>query len=302
MPAKFRTNGVMLWSMAISITVSLMVMRQLQAEGLHPIHAALFQALGCALTLAIVERPALGPLLRQKDALVYFAVASVVGFTVPRLVVAVAVSHTGVGLTTLAFTLPLVVTYAIALAFRVESFDRWRLAFLLLTVAGAVIFVSTRMQAMAVEGPWFALLMLAPLALGYANVYRSTAWPGDLRPTTVAFATALFSLLSYVGIAGLTGVHTDTALLARPENVALLGLFMGAAGFEQALVFQLQRKAGPVYIGQAGALVVLFGGAAGALVFGERYSTVTLAGSLLIITGVISYCRLTARKLDRSAP
>lgn len=289
-------NAVMLWSMAASITVSLLLMRQLQAEGLHPIHAALFQALGCTLVLALVDRPALGPLLRRPDALLYFAVASIVGFTVPRLVVALAVSHTGVGLTTLAFTLPLVVTYGIALAIRVESFDRWRLGFLLLTLAGAMVYVSTRMNAMALEGFWFAVLMIAPLALGVANVYRSTAWPGDLRPTTVAFATAVFSLVTYLGLATATGAATDFVLLARPWNLAMLALFMLAAGLEQALIFQLQRDAGPVYIGQAGALVVLFGGVTGYVLFDEHYTAVMLGASFLIIAGVVNYCRTTAAR------
>ena len=281
---KLNANAAMLWSMAASITLSLLLTRYLQAEGLHPIHAALIQACGCFLVVALFDRPSLRPLLRR-DALTYFAIASLIGFTIPRLVVATAVTHTGVGLTTLAFTLPLVVTYGIAIAIRVESFDRMRFAFLTITLLGALIYVSTRLEAVSVELGWVAILLMAPLTLGIANVYRSMAWPADLPPTAVALATALFSLISYMGI-----------LVLNPVSTPLL-LFMLAAGFEQRLIFKLQRSAGPVYIGQAGALVVLFGGIMGYLLFDETYTVITFAGSILILVGVITYGRYCGRDL-----
>ena len=248
---KLNANAAMLWSMAASITLSLLLTRYLQAEGLHPIHAALIQACGCFLVVALFDRPSLRPLLRR-DALTYFAIASLIGFTIPRLVVATAVTHTGVGLTTLAFTLPLVVTYGIAIAIRVESFDRMRFAFLTITLLGALIYVSTRLEAVSVELGWVAILLMAPLTLGIANVYRSMAWPADLPPTAVALATALFSLISYMGILVLNPVSTPLPLFTEGHHQLALLLFMLAAGFEQRLIFKLQRSAGPVYIGQAG--------------------------------------------------
>ena len=77
----------------------------------------------------------------------------------------------------------------------------------------------------------------------------------------------------------------------------LLALFMGAAGFGQVLLFRLQHAAGPVYVGQSGALVVLLGGIAGFLVYGEHYTLLTLAASLLILLGVTTYCRARMEEL-----
>lgn len=284
-------NAAMLWGMAATITASLLLLRQLETHGLHPVHAALFQAIGCTVAIAAFDRRALRCLPKRKDGLVYFIVASLLGFTVPRLVVSSVVSHTGVGLATLAFTMPLVVTYGIAVATKLEAFDRQKFALLGVTLAGALLYVGTRIDGMAAGGMWIALLMLAPLSLGIGNIYRSTAWPEALRPTTAALATSVCALITYLAIATVAPVTTPIAFFEDGTRIALLLVFMAAAAVGQMLLFHLQHAAGPVYIGQAGALVVLLGGITGFLVFGEQYSLLAFAGSLLIVFGVTTYCR-----------
>ncbi len=288
---KTTIDGVMLWGMAATVTTSLVLLRYLQSQGLHPVHAALSQAIGCVVCIAIIDRGALTRLVAYRSSLRYFMIASLLGFTIPRLVVSGAVSHTGVGLTTLAFTLPLVITYVIALFLNVEAFDRKRLAFLSLTLIGAILYVSTRMDAMNSGGIWIYILMLAPLALGIGNVYRSLAWPGTLNPTTTALATSLCSLVTYVVIAGLFPATTPVSFFLSGSNALLMLVFMAIAGTSQMLLFHLQLSAGPVYIGQSGALVVLLGGLTGAVLFHEHYTMLTLVSSLLILFGVYSYSK-----------
>lgn len=289
---KINANLAMLWGMAITITLSLLILQHLESFGLHPVHAALFQAIGCAVSIAVLDRGAVQSLTRHRDGILYFAIASLLGFTVPRLVVSSAVSHTGVGLATLAFTLPLVVTYGIALATRLESFDRQKFAFLAVALAGALLYVSTRLDGMADGGIWILVLMLAPVSLGIGNIYRTTARPPCLRPNTAALATSLCSLISYLAIASIAPVTTPTSFFTEVGHLAVLLVFMGAAAVGQLLLFQLQYAAGPVYIGQAGALVVLLGGLSGFLIYGEPYSLLTLVGSLLILLGVTTYSRV----------
>ncbi len=291
---KATRDAAMLWGMAANITLSLILLRQLQAVGLHPLHATLFQALGCAACIALVDRGAVGRLVAYRSSIRYFVIASLLGFTIPRLVVSGAVSHTGVGLTTLAFTLPLVVTYVIALVMNVESFDRKRLAFLSLTLIGALLYISTRGATVHAESHWLYILMLAPIALGIGNIYRSVAWPGDLSPTTTALATALCSLVTYGALAAVYPAATPWTFFTNGSHLVLLLLFMGIAGSSQLLLFHLQQSAGPVYIGQSGALVVLLGGVTGSIFFNEHYSLITLLGSVLIAAGVYTYCRSRA--------
>lgn len=191
--------------------------------------------------------------------------------------------------------MPLVVAYIIALGLRVESFHRGKMLFLAITVAGAAIFAVTRLGA-GTEGitPWHVLLFLAPVSIGIANIYRSVSWPVGLRPTEVALATTLVATVTFALLTLLLPAHTSLRFFLDLKHLGLLALFMGLAGLGQLLLFHLQDAAGPVFIGQTGALVALFGGILGFLFFGETYTTVTLLGSLLIILGVYKYCQISA--------
>jgi len=288
-------NVVMLWCMALALALVILISRQLMAHGLHPLHMALIQALGSFVSILAVRRGALPALATLRNRASYFGWASLLGFTLPNLIVFTAVPHTGVGLATLAHTMPLVVAYFIALSLRVESFHPRKMLFLAVTVAGATLFAATRLGAGSGGfTPWHALLFLAPVAIGIANIYRSVAWPQGLRPTEVALATTLVATLTFTLLALLLPVHTPLAFFVDTRHAGLLLLFMALAGLGQLLLFHLQEAAGPVFIGQTGALVALFGGVLGFVFFGETYTAVTLLGSLLIILGVYNYCQVTA--------
>ena len=273
-------NAVMLWLMALALAVVILISRHLMAHGLHPLHMALIQALGSFLSILAVRRGTLPALPQLRESARYFAWASLLGFTIPNLIVFTAVPHTGVGLATLAHTMPLVVAYFIALSLRVESFHLRKMVFLAVTVAGAALFAATRLG-MGSGGvtPWHALLFLAPISIGIANIYRSVSWPPAVTFTTLAM---------------ILPVHTPLVFFFEVKHLALLVLFMGLAGLGQMLLFHLQEAAGPVFIGQTGALVALFGGVLGFVFFGETYTAVTMLGSLLIILGVYKYCQISA--------
>lgn len=288
-------NVVMLWFMALALAVVILISRHLMAHGLHPLHMALIQALGSSVSILVVRRGAFPAAVSLQGNARYFGWASLLGFTLPNLIVFTAVPHTGVGLATLAHTMPLVVAYFIALSLRVESFHAGKMLFLAITVAGAALFALTRLGGGSGGiTSWHGLLFLAPISIGIANIYRSVAWPIGLRPTEVALATTLVATLTFTALALVLPVQTPLYFFFDARHLALLALFMGLAGLGQLLLFHLQDAAGPVFIGQTGALVALFGGVLGFVFFGETYTAVTLLGSLLIILGVYKYCQITA--------
>ncbi len=288
-------NVIMLWLMALALAIIILISRQLMSHGLHPLHMALIQALGSFLSILVVRRGTFPALSRLRQGARYFGWASLLGFTLPNLVVFTAVPHTGVGLATLAHTMPLVVAYFIALVLRVESFHGGKLLFLAVTVAGAALFAATRLgSGSGGVTLWHGLLFLAPVSIGIANIYRSVSWPEGLRPTEVALATMLAATVIFVVLAIILPVHTPLVFFLDVKHLLLLTIFMALAGLGQLLLFHLQEAAGPVFIGQTGALVALFGGILGFLFFGETYTAVTLLGSLLIILGVYKYCQISA--------
>lgn len=287
-------NVVMLWLMALALALVILISRHLMAHGLHPLHMALIQALGSFFCILGVRRGSLPGAVLLRTHARYFGWASLLGFTLPNLIVFTAVPHTGVGLATLAHTMPLVVAYFIALSIRVETFHARKMAFLAITVAGAALFAATRLDAgSGGVTPWHGLLFLAPIAIGIANIYRSIAWPTGFRPTEVALGTTLVATVTFGLLALVLPVHTPLAFFFEAKHIGLLLLFMALAGLGQMLLFHLQEAAGPVFIGQTGALVALFGGVLGFVFFHETYTAVTLLGSLLIILGVYKYCQIT---------
>lgn len=291
---RINKNVVMLWMMALALALVILISRKLMADGLHPLHMALIQAMGSFLSILVARQgmlPARAPL---QAGIRYFAWASLLGFTLPNLIVFTAVPHTGVGLATLAHTMPLVVAYLIALGLRVESFHLRKLAFLAVTVAGAVLFAATRLGGDGLGlTPWHALLFLAPLSIGVANIYRSVSWPTGLRPTEVALATTFMATITFSALALLLPARTPADFFLDPHHLGLVSIFVVLAGLGQWLLFHLQDAAGPVFIGQTGALVALFGGVLGFVFFGEAYTLLTLLGSLLIILGVYQYCQIS---------
>jgi len=293
-------HTVMLWTMALALALVILISRRLMEGGMHPLHLALAQALGSFLCLLAVRRGALPPRPVVRRHAPYFVWASLLGFTLPNLLIFSAVPHTGVGLATLAHTMPLIVGYLIALGMRVEPFHPRKMAFLALTFFGATVFAATRLGlAENTITYWHGLLFLAPVAIGAANVYRSMAWPAPLRPTEVALTTTLTATLTFTAIALFYPAQTPLNFFLEPDHLTLLGIFMALAGLGQLLLFHLQEAAGPVFIGQTGAIVALFGGLLGFVFFGETYTAVTLLGSLIIILGVFNYCRIAGvtRKL-----
>ena len=103
------SNYIKLWVMGCFLAVSVIVAKHLTQFGFHPIHLAMLQSIGSAFFIAMFGLK--GVLKSLRTNVSYYVWASLLGFTIPQLVVFYSVEHVGVGVVSLAYAFPLIFTY-----------------------------------------------------------------------------------------------------------------------------------------------------------------------------------------------
>ena len=181
---------------------------------------------------------------------------------------------------------PLVIA-ALSFALLGERFDRWATGGILCATIGVVLLISegrpTALVRPSSVGDWLALSTTASWAL-YTIVTRDLS----RRVSPLAVTLVVFVPLLVAGLVRLA-LHTDLrALASLPAPVVASILFLGTLGTLAQWFWQI----GVARIGAARAGVYLYLEPAsttllGVSLLGERYGAWAIAGSALILTGVI---------------
>ena len=296
-------NFLKLWGLGFTLALLVVLSKALVTNGFHPIHIAFLQAAGSAVILAGFGLPDITSVVKRHWP--FFATASLLGFTLPQLIVFSAADQLGVGIASLAYALPLLVTWLISLSLGMERFRVSHLLLLMFAIAGSMLFL---LQPVTIEEghisiitnpEWLLILALVPVCLGTANVYRVRKWPSNLPVLHVAMMTNLFSSFSYLLVLptlgqqhNLTSELFTASSILRLEILGLISLVIILGGINQLLLFSLHRTATPVFIGQIGSVTTFCGGLLGFLIYDEPYTTQTLAASLIILAGVTLYSHI----------
>jgi drug/metabolite transporter (DMT)-like permease len=216
----------------------------------------------------------------------YAGVAGVLGITGPNLVTFAALGHLPAGLIGVLTALSPLFTYTIALALRIERPNALRAAGVVLGLAGVLAIVLPRGALPTPDAmPWALFAMAAPLLLAAGNVYRTLAWPEDLKPMSAAVLLLALQALLLVPLALATGHFELPGPGTRSSDIALLA----AGGLTVAFylgAFELQKRGGPVVVGQMGYVITIASLAIGMLVFGERPAAATFAAVAVVLAGV----------------
>jgi drug/metabolite transporter (DMT)-like permease len=224
------------------------------------------------------------PLTRSN--LRYAAVAGVLGITGPNLVTFTALAHVPSGLIGVITSLSALFTYVMVIALRAEPPNAVRMAGIVVGLVGVAGIVVPRGSLPSPEAmPWALLAVVAPMLLACGNVFRSIAWPHGLRPLSAAALLLVLQALVLVPAAMMRGHFYVPSSDLREEDIALLlagilttAFFLGA--------FELQKRGGPVVVGQLGYVITMASLGLGVLVFDERHSATTLAAVCVVLVGV----------------
>jgi drug/metabolite transporter (DMT)-like permease len=252
---------------------------------LAPLAFLCWSIIGAAFVLMVVAK------LRQNlppvnaRTLEYYAVSALVGVAGPNLIFFSAVPHVGAGFVALIISLPPLLTYMGALAFKIERFQMMRAAGVAAALAGAGILTLRKLSTPDADGFWILLTLVGPVLLAIGNLYRTLRWPKGVSADALAPGMLVAAAIMLLGAGFLPGfslaVSMDRNLppaLIAVQAVAFAGVFQ--------LLFILQKAGGPVLLSLLGSVGAIVGVPVAILLQGEAPPEGLLLGATLIAFGV----------------
>lgn len=284
--ARMREAAFLLLGCGVLLGATLPLQKLAASAGVPPASWVFVATCGASLLLTLAAL-ASGRALPARH-LTYCAVAALVSFVVPNLLVFVVIPRIGAGLAGIMFALSPIVTLALSAALSRRRPDLAGTLGLLLGLAGALAIIAFRggAEAGSDAGPgWVLLALLIPLFLASGNIYRSAKWPAGADPLALSAGTNLTAAAMLAG-AVLASGEGASGLAAVASVPLLIGGQIVLIGAMLALFFRLQQVGGPVYLSQIGYVAAAVGLVSGTLVLGERYPAATWLGALVVVAGV----------------
>ena len=272
--------GAAIYSMTFSLN------RIAITEGI-PVFAFVFwQSLGAAL-LAFVAAVATRqlPSLRRKD-LRFYLMLGTFGTAVPITLFAFAAPKVPAGAIALGLTLEPILTYGIAVLFRIDHVRLLRIAGILFGLAG-VLLVLLPSQSLPEPGmaPWLLMAFGAPLCFSLSNVCIAILRPPESRSiplTCGVFACASITMLPVMAVTENWWIFDATM---TDGDWALIGTIV-IIPIVYALTFVLIQMLGPVLFSIIGYFGTLIGLGWAALYFGEVPSPWIWAAIAILFLGL----------------
>ena len=255
-------------------------------EGI-PVFAFVFwQGLGTALvtfvaTIATRQLPS----LRHKDLRLYLLLG-VVGIAVPYTLLAFVAPKVPAGAIALGLTLSPILTYVIAVLFRIDRVRLLRIAGILFGLAG-ILLVLLPGQSLPEPGmaPWLLMAFGAPLCWAFCNVCIAILRPPEMRAiplTCGVFACASIIMLPVMAVTENWWIFDATM---TDGDWALIGTIV-IIPIVYALTFVLIQMLGPVLFSTIGYFGTLMGLGWAALYFGEVPSPWIWAAIAILFLGL----------------
>lgn len=252
---------------------------------LPPLAFLCWSIIGAALVLMIgaALRRDLPPV--SPRTLEYYAVSALLGVAGSNLIFFSAVPRIGAGFVAATISLPPLLTYVGALAWRIERFQMIRAAGVAVALAGAGVLAARKISAPDADGLWVLLALLGPILLAIGNLYRTLRWPEGVSADALTPGMLIAAAAMLLGAGLLPGfslaVPLDQSLpliLIAVQSVVFSGMFL--------LLFVLQKTGGPVLLSLLGSVGALVGVPIAIFLQGEAPPDGLLLSAVLIITGI----------------
>ena len=279
-PLSMLLFGAAIFSMTFSLN------RIAITEGIPVVAFVFWQSLGAAL-LAFVASVATRqlPRLRRKDLRFYLLVGTF-GSAVPITLLAFAASKVPVGAIALSLTLEPILTYVIAVLFRIDRVRLLRIAGIAVGLAG-VLLVLLPDQSLPEPGmaPWLLMAFGAPLCWAICNVCMAILRPPESRSIPLTCGKFFAAAILILPVMAMTDNWWTFDSIMTDGDWALIGTIVIGAVF-LVLTFEIIRIAGPVFFSTYGYFGTLIGLGWAALYFGEVPSSWIWAAIAILFLGV----------------
>ncbi len=290
---RFRGSGGFEWAslsyllvVGSLLGVSINIAKMTIERGGSPLFLLFWATLGAGTALLVIAR-LLQNKLQLTQAMIVYGLVSGALFAVPNLLAFMAIEKVGAGFVALNFAFPILLTYALALVFVIEQFDRWRAIGVAAGLAGGVLLAIGKVMNDNPPLPWLLITFSVPVIIALGNIYRTVYWPQGLRPIVAAPLMLLGGALTTGMIALFDGQFAVLWQLqgAAVEMLTLVQTF----GFTllYLLYFVLQKRAGPVYLSQIGSVGAVAGVCVAVLILEEALPSALLPAGILILIGIV---------------
>jgi drug/metabolite transporter (DMT)-like permease len=253
--------------------------------GIGPLAYTFWQTAGAGSVLLLVclvrrESPRL-----DGAHLAYYLICGLLSSAAPNLILQTVIGHVPAGVAAIVVTTVPLVTYAIAMAVRLDRFALRRSMGLLVGFLGALVLVGPQasLPEPAMAG-WVLLGFLAPLFYASGNVYVA-----KYRPSSSALPLAVGMLWGAALWQAPAILVTDGfQMLTPPFSFGEWGVIgqISITSLASILYFEIVRRAGPVFFSQVAYVVTLTAILWAMAIFGERHSWLVWAAAALIASGV----------------
>ncbi|NMM43837.1 DMT family transporter [Rhodospirillaceae bacterium KN72] len=232
-----------------------------------------------------------GQRLTVSRTILLYAVGSGLFFAIPNALAFAAVPHLGAGFVAMCFAFPLMVTYAIALVFRMERFQVMKFAAVVSGLTGGLLLAASKVQLDSVDMHWVLMALSAPVLIAFGNIYRTLYWPKNGKAEELSIGMLLAGTVVLAIVLTLPGIETGAQVWSGEiwsgETLALTAAQSIAFAVLYDLYFRLQKLAGPVYLSQIGSVSAVTGVLLALIFFGEVPGFLQIAAAVFIAIGLI---------------
>jgi drug/metabolite transporter (DMT)-like permease len=281
-PAAF----AMLFLVGLTFGMMFMFNRLATTHGVPFLPYVFLQAMGAALILLVVcgaqnLLPVFSP-----DALKFYFLAAVFNFSLPFSILSLVAPKAPSGILSLGLMLIPLMIYALALALGMDRFHWVRLAGLLLGFGGVllVLLPSTSLPSPDLAG-WVALGMLAPVCYALGTILMARYHPAATKSPALACGLLIASAVTMIPVLAVAG---SWWFFDGPWDIghwAVVGAIVNTAAI-YVLVFEILKRAGPVFFSTSNYIATLLGVGFGMFFFGDSHSLWIWAALLLMFTGL----------------
>lgn len=256
------------------------------SDGVEPLGFALWNTAGSGIVLLVIcAWRGILPRFTSEN-LKFSAICGILGVAVPNLNVVVVVGHIPAGVVAVALSTTPIMTYAIALVWRLEKFVLMRASGLALALVGTLFIVVPKASLPTPNAaPWFAMALLTPALYAVTNILADRMRPPGVHSITLA-AGMLF--VSTFTLAPLAIVFDQVHYLNFPFTVGDYAIFaqISASILAYILFFEILRMVGAVQFSFTSYVITLTGIGWGILFFAEAHSLWIWVAVAFILIGL----------------
>ncbi len=273
---------VMLFVLGLSFALILVLNRVAADNGLPFIPYVFWQSLGAGVILFALAALFGGlPTRRWAHVRVYIVTATL-NFTIPYLIFAFVAAKVPSGILSLGLSLVPVTIYALALIFRLDRFRLVRFGGIVLGLVGVlfVLLPSTSLPAPEMVG-WVVLGFAAPFCYALNAVCVAMLRPPEGSSVQFAAGLTFFGSVSMLVVMAVTGEWwAFDGAFGAGHWATLIAMANNALAFY--LIFELIKRAGPVFFSMVNYIATLVGIGVGIWAFGDANSLWIWAALVLI--------------------